>query len=198
MFSKMNVGRILTAEVGDTIESQTFKGRVVSIEHMRDNGGNPQIMMFVEPSGTDKQRKQPLMPEGYELKDGAKGHGLYHKSTFLGAPLEVVAEVLYPNGDRGLLLRWSLEYADANHNKRLEHGTFFIHTDILKEDSRYLLGRLQQGGYTLPAKMVDAAPELLRNYLVKSEPAQKAISISDLREHAARNGWEIPGPGSKG
>lgn len=189
--NRTSVLQFLTAEIGDTIATQDLKGKVIGLEHMRDGGGSPQIMLLLEPSRSAK-KESPAMPEGYSLTHGAQGHGLYFEGQYLGPPLEVVAEVLYPNGDKGLLLRWSLEYADPAGGKRLELGTFVIHSAMLEEDARILLGRLRRGGYTPLEKMPDEVPDLLHNYLVKSEPALKAVSISDLREHAARNGWEIP------
>ena len=56
----------------------------------------------------------------------------------------------------------------------------------------YLTSRLLQGGYIPLEKMPAGVPDLLRNYLLAGQPGLKAVSISDLRNHAVRNGWEIP------
>jgi len=197
MMDKSEVFAILAADVGDAISTEHVKGKVVGVEHLRDSVGREQVLLLVAPGSAGGKAKETPIPADYECRRGADGYFLYHKETLLGAHLEVVAEVLSPRGDKSLLLASLFEKTDVFGNLWSDRVAFIMHKAFLQEDNRLFLGALVSNGYIIPNKMAGTGTDLLRNYLVKSVPALKAFNISELREHAVRSGWELPGPNTR-
>ncbi len=175
MFSQQDCNALLLAKVGDSLDTEAVKGKVVEIQFMRDSLGNPAYVVIIQPEGGKASKQSEFV-----LQTGA-----------VSSSIAVEAELLYASGDRGRLMRWTAEYTLEAGDKKTEGGLFFLHGGALEENTDRLMMWLGRGGTIFPAKMAKAKEKELHEYLIKTQPAMKAVSIDDMREFCARNAWPI-------
>lgn len=167
--------RVLKTKIGDSIELEGFRGRAESIEYLRDADGHLCHWYIVEPEEAAREKKGQAKPYLVQKKNNCR------------ETLEVVAEVFYPNGDCGLMIRWALEYPDKQGVVKKHSVMAAFHRAIFDKENGWWIHVLRRQGLDI-SEQTPRCTGLIRDYLVENVPDVKALCKETWREYAAKAG----------